>query len=156
MPRAARALASSASSVMPAPPAPDEPAPGAGSDPTALRTTATKTADGWRIDGEKWFITGALGASLMIVMARTSERGATMFLVDADHPGIEIAEVIDTIDKASPGGHSRIVFDNCVVGEERILGAVDKGFEYAQVRLAPARLGSVSRCTAGFEADTTG
>jgi len=124
-----------------------EPAPGAGSDPTALRTTATKTADGWRIDGEKWFITGALGASLMIVMARTSERGATMFLVDADHPGIEIAEVIDTIDKASPGGHSRIVFDNCVVGEERILGAVDKGFEYAQVRLAPARLTHCMRWT---------
>jgi acyl-CoA dehydrogenase len=124
-----------------------EPAPGAGSDPTALRTTATKTADGWRIDGEKWFITGALGASLMIVMARTSERGATMFLVDADHPWIEIAEVIDTIDKASPGGHSRIVFDNCVVGEERILGAVDKGFEYAQVRLAPARLTHCMRWT---------
>jgi acyl-CoA dehydrogenase len=124
-----------------------EPAPGAGSDPRALSTTATKTDQGWQIDGEKWFITGALGAAFMIVMARTSPRGATMFLVDAGAPGIEIAEVIDTIDKASAGGHSRIVFDGCVVGEERILGALDKGFEYAQVRLAPARLTHCMRWT---------
>ena len=69
-----------------------EPAPGAGSDPAALQTTATKVDGGWRIDGRKWLITGAAGAGFAIVMARTSEvtrgQGATMFLVDAGTPGL--------------------------------------------------------------------
>src|SRR6476659_186921 len=70
-----------------------EPAPGAGSDPSALTTRATRTADGWRSDGHKWFITGADGAGFAICMARTSGQpgeagGATMFLVDGDNPGM--------------------------------------------------------------------
>ena len=49
-----------------------EPAPGAGSDPAMLSTTAAKDGDGWRIDGRKWFISGAHGAGFSICMARTS------------------------------------------------------------------------------------
>ena len=69
-----------------------EPAPGSGSDPSMLSTAATKVDGGWRIDGRKWFISGAHGAGFAICMARTSgapgERGgATMFLVDAGQPG---------------------------------------------------------------------
>ena len=68
-----------------------EPAPGAGSDPATLSTTATPTTGGWLINGRKWFITGADGAAFTICMARTSGQpgdrgGATMFLVDAGHP----------------------------------------------------------------------
>ena len=122
-----------------------EPSPGAGSDPRALSTTATKVAGGWRIDGRKWFISGARGAAFAISMARTSGSpgdagGATMFLVDADRPGFEIVRDIDTMDQGLFGGHSEVRFDGCVVPEEQVLGEVDRGFEYAQVRLAPARL----------------
>jgi acyl-CoA dehydrogenase len=122
-----------------------EPAPGAGSDPRALATSAGRTAGGWRIDGRKWFISGAAGAAVTICMARTSGSpgdpgGATMFLIDAGHPGLEIVRDIDTMDQGLFGGHSELVFDNCVVSPDQVLGEVDKGFEYAQVRLSPARL----------------
>ncbi|MEU7836615.1 MULTISPECIES: acyl-CoA dehydrogenase family protein [unclassified Nonomuraea] len=122
-----------------------EPAPGAGSDPSALTTRATRTADGWRIDGHKWFITGADGAGFAICMARTSGQpgeagGATMFLVDGDNPGMKTVRHIDTLDESLYGGHVELVFDDCVVGEDAILGEVDEGFRYAQVRLGPARM----------------
>ena len=121
-----------------------EPAPGAGSDPAALATTATKTDGGWRIDGRKWLITGAAGAGFAIVMARTSEvtrgQGATMFLVDAGNPGFQVVREIPTLDHAMIGGHCEVVFEDCVVDDAAILGELDQGFRYAQVRLAPARL----------------
>ncbi|ULR47989.1 acyl-CoA dehydrogenase family protein [Streptomyces deccanensis] len=122
-----------------------EPAPGAGADPRALRTTATRVSGGWRIDGRKWFISGANGAGFAIVMARTSGEpgdpgGATMFLVDAGTPGMNIVRDIETLDEALFAGHSEIVFDGCVVGDEQVLGEVGQGFAGAQVRLGPARM----------------
>jgi acyl-CoA dehydrogenase len=116
-----------------------EPAPGAGSDPAALSTTATRVPGGWRIDGRKTFITGADGAGVGIVMART-EHGATMFLADMKDPAIRIERVLDTIDRTMPGGHSVVAIENLRVSADNILGQVDEGFRYAQVRLAPARL----------------
>ncbi len=117
-----------------------EPSPGAGSDPSMLQTVAHRVDDGWSISGEKWFITGGDGAAFAIVMAKTSEKGATMFLVDADTPGYEVAESLDTIDAVSPGGHARIRLTDVRVPDDQVLGAPDEGFKYAQVRLAPARL----------------
>jgi acyl-CoA dehydrogenase len=121
-----------------------EPAPGAGSDPSALRTTAERDGDGWRLNGHKWLITGAQGAAFAIVMARTGElsagRGATMFFVDADNPGFQVVREIPTLDHAMIGGHCEVVLDDCVVDGDAILGELDAGFRYAQVRLAPARL----------------
>lgn len=122
-----------------------EPPPGAGSDPRALKTAASRVGDGWRIDGSKWFITGARGAAVAIVMARTSgapgdRGGATMFLVAGDNPGMRIVRDLETLDEGLYGGHSEVVFDDCRVGDDAILGELDRGFEYAQVRLAPARL----------------
>jgi acyl-CoA dehydrogenase len=116
-----------------------EPAPGAGSDPSMLRTSAERVDGGWSISGRKWFITGADGAAFAICMARASE-GATMFLVDADNPGWRVERVIDAMDRSFPGGHCEVVFDDCRVGDDAVLGAVGEGFRYAQVRLAPARL----------------
>ena len=116
-----------------------EQSPGAGSDPSMLKTTATRVDGGWALNGEKWFITGGVGAAFAIVMAMTDGK-ATMFLVDADTPGFVVEEAIDTIDHISPGGHARITFTDCVVPEDQVLGAVGEGFRYAQVRLAPARL----------------
>ncbi len=122
-----------------------EPSPGAGSDPAALSTTARPTKGGWLVSGRKWFITGADGAAFTICMARTSgspgdRGGATMFLIDADTPGLQITRHIDTLDEGFFGGHCELDLEDVFVSEEAVLGAVDEGFDYAQVRLAPARL----------------
>ena len=69
---------------------------GAGSDPSMLKTTARRDGDYWIVNGRKAFITGARGAGVGIVMAR-SEEGATLFLVDLPDPAIHIERVLDTI-----------------------------------------------------------
>ena len=137
-----------------------EPDGGAGSDPGLLKTTARRTGDDYIINGRKWLITGAPGASINIVMARTEDAhggdlGATMFLVDMDAPGFTIKRLLNTLDSNSPGGHAEVEFHDVRVGSDRILGEVGKGFRYAQVRLAPARLthcmrwlGAARRCHA--------
>jgi len=116
-----------------------EPAPGAGSDPSMLLTRADPVDGGWSINGRKWFITGAEGASFTICMAMAPE-GATMFLVDADNPGWRIDRLVDATDRIFTGGHAELVFDDCLVAADVILGQLGDGFRHAQVRLAPARL----------------
>ena len=116
-----------------------EPHPGAGSDPELLTTTATREGTDWIINGRKWFITGAALASFGIVMARTSS-GATMFLINMAAPGVTIERQINTLGDAMAGGHAVVRLDGVRVHEDMILGEVDQGFRYAQVRLAPARL----------------
>ncbi|MDG4826307.1 acyl-CoA dehydrogenase family protein [Asanoa sp. WMMD1127] len=120
-----------------------EPPPGAGSDPSALLTTARRDGAGWLIDGHKKFITGADGAGFFIVMARTD--GATMFLVPADRAGLRITRHVPTMDKSMIGGHCEIELSGVRVGPDDVLGEVDEGFRYAQVRLGPARLTHVMR-----------
>ncbi len=122
-----------------------EPDGGAGADPSLMKTTARQVGEDWVIDGTKWLITGAPGADINIVMARSVDAagrdvGATMFLVDMDAPGFRIVRMLDTIDSNSPGGHCVVEFKGVKVGPERILGEVGAGFRYAQVRLGPARL----------------
>jgi acyl-CoA dehydrogenase len=122
-----------------------EPHPGAGSDPAALLTAASKVEGGWSISGHKRFISGADGAAFCIVIARNeavgdSPAGATMFLVDMDNPGVRLGEHIHTIDRAIDGGHPHVYFENCFVEDAAVLGKVGLGFKYAQVRLGPARL----------------
>jgi len=118
-----------------------EPPPGAGSDPAALRTTAERLDGGWVINGRKWLITGAAGAGFAIVMARNIDgSGATMFLVDADNPGWQVGRHLKTIDASMPGGHCEVVLEECFVPDEAVLGEPGRGFDYAQVRLVPARL----------------
>ena len=122
-----------------------EPAPGAGSDPSMLRTTAQRSAGGWRISGRKWYITGADGAAFGICVARTAAeiddgRGATLFLVDASNPGFRVERIIPSMDRSFAGGHAEVAFEDCEVPDDAVLGEVGLGYRYAQVRLAPARL----------------
>ncbi len=113
---------------------------GAGSDPSMLATEARPVEDGFRITGKKWFITGAEGAGLGIVMASVAEAGATMFLTDMSAPGIALKRQQETLDATFTGGHYEVDLTDLFVPEDQILGAVGEGFRYAQVRLAPARL----------------
>ena len=121
---------------------------GAGSDPSMLQTTAVQEGGDWVINGRKTFITGAEGAKVGIVMARTGSgehARATMFLVDLPHPAIRIERVLDTIDSSMPGGHALVAIDQLRVPDDQVLGAADEGFRYAQIRLAPARLSHCMR-----------
>ncbi|WP_213953079.1 acyl-CoA dehydrogenase family protein [Variovorax sp. dw_954] len=122
-----------------------EPAPGAGSDPSMLRTTARRRAGGgWVIDGHKWFISGAVGAAFAIVLAQTDE-GATTFIVDTDNPGYRLVRNIPGLGGFQIGGHGEIRLDNCEVGDDAVLGEVGQGLVYAQQRLEPARLSHCMR-----------
>lgn len=121
---------------------------GAGSDPSMLQTTAVRDGDGWVVNGRKMFITGAEGARVGIVMARTSDATpvqATMFLVDLPNPAIRIERVLDTLDRSMPGGHAQVRIENLRVPERDVLGAAGEGLRYAQVRLSPARLSHCMR-----------
>jgi acyl-CoA dehydrogenase len=130
---------------------------GAGSDPSMMRTTARRDGGQWVIEGRKAFITGADGAGIGIIMARTAE-AATMFLVDLPDPAVRIERVLDTIDSSMPGGHAIVAIDGLRVSDDQILGEVDEGFRYAQIRLAPARLTHCMRwlgaCTRAQEVAT--
>lgn len=117
-----------------------EPSPGAGADPSMLATTAVRDGDDYLINGLKWFITGAEGADYAIVMARMEDGAATMFLTDMDRPGITLERSMDAMDSCFTGGHGVLRFDNLRIPAADVLGEIGKGFRYAQVRLAPARL----------------
>lgn len=122
----------------------------ASSDPTNLRTTAVKTTDGWVLNGEKWFITGAGGAAFAIVVAQTNpdagRDGYTLFLVDLDNPGWhELREIPVMGPETKLGGHYEIHLKDCVVGDDAVLGEVGQGFALSQVRLGPARLAHAMR-----------
>lgn len=117
-----------------------EPSPGAGADPSMLQTTAVRDGNDYIINGQKWFITGAFGASYVIIMAKLEDGSATMFLSDMDAPGIRLDREMDSMDSCFTGGHAVMSFENLRVPASQILGEAGKGFRYAQVRLAPARL----------------
>ena len=121
-----------------------EPAPGAGSDPQNLRTTATQDGDDWLINGHKWFSTGGEFASFLIVMARTSDdrrEGASLFVVDRRAPGIEFVRDIPTMGTAYLAHReAELRFTNVRVPAVAVLGGIGQGFSLAQARLVPARL----------------
>jgi len=121
---------------------------GAGSDPSMMKTVCRQDGNHWVINGRKAFITGAEGAKVGIVMAK-SDDGACMFLVDLPDPAIRIERVLDTIDSSMPGGHAVVRIDNLRVPASQMLGASGEGFKYAQVRLSPARLSHCMRWLGG-------
>jgi len=105
-----------------------------------LATTAVKDGDDYVINGTKWFITGATGASFVIIMAKLEDGSATMFLSDMDKPEIKVVRQMDALDSCFTGGHGVVEFKNLRVPSSDVLGEIGKGFRYAQIRLAPARL----------------
>lgn len=127
---------------------------GAGSDPSMMLTTATADGDDWVIEGRKAFITGAAGAAVGIIMAKSGD-GACLFLVDLPNPAIKIERILDTIDSSMPGGHAVVTIDRLRVPSHQMLGKRGEGFTYAQVRLSPARLSHCMRwhgaCTRAHE-----
>lgn len=120
-----------------------EPAPGSGSDPSAMLTTATRDGDVWRVDGRKWFITGAEVAQHFILIARTSDdarHGLTAFLFDRDQPGWSLDRRIPIMGPEEHGGHCEMSFDGLEIPDENRLMEVGQGLKLTQIRLGTARL----------------
>ena len=120
-----------------------EPMPGAGSDPSAMRTRAVRQGERWVVEGHKWFITGADAAQHFILIARTSEdsrKGLSAFLFDRDQPGWRILRRIPIMGPEEHGGHCELLFDGLEIPDENRLLQVGDGLKVTQIRLGTARL----------------
>jgi acyl-CoA dehydrogenase len=123
-----------------------EPAPGGGSDPGMIRTTAERHGDVWRVSGHKWFITGAGEAAHFILIARTDpnpderRKHLTAFLFHKDQPGWEIVRRIPIMGPEEHGGHCELRFDGLEIPEANRLLGIGDGLKVTQVRLGTARL----------------
>ncbi len=106
--------------------------PGSGSDVAATRTTAERTARGWRLSGEKTYISNGGIADLYTLFARTGEgpgaKGLSAFLMPADTPGLEIVERIEVI-APHPLAHLRL--NNVELPEDALIGEPGRGFAIA-------------------------
>jgi acyl-CoA dehydrogenase len=122
----------------------------AGSDPTLLKTRAVRDGDGWVINGHKWFSSNGSIADFLIVMAVTdpdarSHQRASMFIVDADTPGVNIVRDVATMEHPYEswgryGNHAEILYEDVRLPGEALLGAPGAGFLMAQQRLYPGRI----------------
>jgi acyl-CoA dehydrogenase len=122
----------------------------AGSDPTLLRTTAVRDGEGWVLNGHKWFSSNGSIADFLIVMAVTSpdarpHQRASMFIVDADTPGVQILRDVATMEHPFEnygryGNHAEIVYEDVRLPGQALLGAEGAGFLIAQQRLYPGRI----------------
>jgi alkylation response protein AidB-like acyl-CoA dehydrogenase len=114
----------------------------AGSDPSGIRTTATQTDGGWRIEGEKWFVTSGDIADVYIVMAKADGQ-PTLFLVDRATPGIEIVDD-PPFTHSYPHGHPTIRFA-VEVADDAIIGGLGGGEELQRAWFVEERLGIAAR-----------
>ena len=116
-----------------------------GSDPASMETTAVRDGDDWVINGSKFWISYAHEADFGVVFAVTDKEkrnrgGITAFLVDRDTPGWRVVRRIDTL--GGPGRRpNELVFEDCRVPHEQVLGEVGQGFVIAQKTLNRNRLG---------------
>lgn len=119
-----------------------------GSNPLLLDTSAQRDGDDYVINGHKWFTSSADGASFTVVMAITNPeaesryRRASMILVPMDTPGLEIAENTPVMGGSGEdyASHSELLFTDCRVPSENLLGPEGEGFRLAQERLGPGRI----------------
>jgi acyl-CoA dehydrogenase len=119
----------------------------AGSDPSGIATTAERTDAGWRIRGEKWFVTYGDVAAVYIVMAHAlvdGERRPTLFLVDRATPGVEVVDD-PPFTHSYPHGHPTLRFD-VEVPEDAVIGGVGGGEDLQRAWFAEERLGIAARC----------
>ena len=124
----------------------------AGSDPSLIETVAVADGNGgYRISGEKWFVTVGDVADFLIVQALAGdERAPTLFLVDKDSPGVSV--------KRTPAymhtfvfEHPEFLFDAVAVGPEQVLGEIGGGYELTREWFVEERLMIAARATGAAE-----
>ncbi|WP_153134340.1 acyl-CoA dehydrogenase family protein [Paraburkholderia agricolaris] len=133
--------------------------PQAGSDASALRTTATRDGDGYVLNGVKQFITSGKNGDVAIVMAVTDKaagkRGISAFIVPTDTKGYVVARVEEKLGQHS-SDTAQIIFEDCRVPAANLIGAEGEGYRIALSGLEGGRIGiaaqSVGMARAAFEA----
>ena len=120
--------------------------PTGGSDPTSFQCRAVRDGDHYVVNGEKWFSSNARFATFLVLMAVTDpdaprHRRASMFIVPADAPGIEIIRNVGVTGHAGhEGTHAYVRYTNVRIPVDHRLGEEGDGFKVAQVRLGGGRI----------------
>ncbi|NML05709.1 isovaleryl-CoA dehydrogenase [Sphingomonas sp. G-3-2-10] len=127
---------------------------GAGSDVVSMKLQARKTDRGYVLNGTKFWITNAAFADTLVVYAKTGEgsRGITTFIIEKDMPGFSIGQKIEKMGmRGSPT--AELVFDDCEVPEENVMGPLNggvgvlmSGLDYERTVLAGIQLGIMQAC----------
>ena len=124
--------------------------PGAGSDAAALTTRAERDGDGWRLTGQKQFISGAGASAVYLVMARTGGPGAkgiSCFIVPGDAPGLSFGA-----NERKMGWNAQptrsVLLEGVRLGPEALLGVEGAGFAIAMAGLDGGRL-NIAACSLG-------
>ena len=127
---------------------------GAGSDVVGMKMRAEKADGGYVLNGTKFWITNAAYADVLVVYAKTGEgsRGITTFLIEKSFKGFSIGQKIDKMGmRGSPT--AELVFDDCFVPEENVMGPTNggvgvlmSGLDYERTVLAGIQLGIMQAC----------
>ncbi|MGE0858074.1 MAG: acyl-CoA dehydrogenase family protein [Gammaproteobacteria bacterium] len=117
--------------------------PGGGSDLKAIRTTAVREDDGWRINGAKTFITNGVTADIAVIAARTGAepgaKGISLFFCETDRPGYKVGRKLDKVGQHS-SDVAEIFFDDLRVPADYLLGAENQGFVLMMQELPQERM----------------
>src|SRR5688572_2262522 len=130
--------------------------PGAGSDVVSMRLRAEKKGDRYILNGTKMWITNGPGGDVIVVYAKTDPdagpRGITAFIVEKGFKGFRVAQKLDKLGMRG-SNTGELVFEDCEVPEENVLGAVGKGvnvlmsgLDYERAVLAAGPLGIMQAC----------
>jgi alkylation response protein AidB-like acyl-CoA dehydrogenase len=127
--------------------------PGSGSDAAALRSQATRTNEGYQLNGTKAFISGGGYSDAYIVMARTGAagpKGISAFILEAGSDGLSYGALEDKMGwRAQPT--AQVQFDACPIPAQNLLGEEGKGFQYAMAGLDGGRLNIAASALGGAE-----
>ena len=123
--------------------------PHVGSDASAIRTTAVRDGNEWVLNGVKQFITTGKHADVAIVFAVTDKaagkKGITCFLVPASAPGYQVGRIEEKMgQKASDT--TQILFENCRIPADSVIGAEGEGYKIALSNLEAGRIGIAAQC----------
>lgn len=123
--------------------------PHVGSDASAIRTTATLDGDHWVLNGVKQFITTGKHADVAIVLAVTDKsagkKGISCFLVPTATPGYIVARIEDKLGQRA-SDTAQIIFENCRVPRDALIGAPGEGYRIALSQLEAGRIGIAAQC----------
>jgi len=124
----------------------------AGSDPTAIASTATPTGDGgFRLNGEKWFVTVGDVADYLIVLANVlPERAPTLFLVDKDTPGVRVLRTPRYM-HTFVYEHPEFAFEDVALPADAVLGELGQGYELTRDWFVEERLMIAARAIGAAE-----
>jgi len=133
----------------------------ASSNPTEMTTTAVRDGDAWVINGHKWFASNASISDFTLLFAITDPNApphqrASMFVVEKDTPGMTVVRDVGTMSHphaSEPGhlydrigGHSEVVYEDCRIPDDHLIGEPGEGFVLSQKRLGGGRIHHAMRC----------